>query len=85
MLNVHNVQCDFYTLKYVKVDQQVIENNPILLKSKQYLDLAASGLASGIDALQLEESQLQEMKDTVHIDQQSPNERQSAFVFGWRI
>lgn len=39
MLNFNNIQCDFYSLKAVKLDPEEVIKNPILKKGQEYLDM----------------------------------------------
>ena len=59
-----DAQNDFYSLKYVKIDPQDLEDNPVLRKAFEHWQAkGAAGL--GADAEAIEEEALQEMRDTI--------------------
>ena len=59
-----DAQNDFYSLKYVKIDPQDLEDNPILKKASEHWQ-AKEAPDLRTDAEALEEELLQEMRDTI--------------------
>jgi hypothetical protein len=64
----HNVCNDFYILKFVKLDLEEVENNPIFVKAKQYLDSKEDYTENNLKMQELEEQIVQEMRDTLQFD-----------------
>lgn len=70
-------------LKYVKVPLSTLEVNPVFNKAWEQLEIRERMDPYKRDLQEQEEQDLlEEMKDTLQLNQQSPHEDLSAIVFG---
>lgn len=76
-----DAQNDFYSLKYVKIDPKDLEDNPILRRGQEHQQAKGADASRGAELEALDEEILQEMRDTIQINQQSPSELLSEYVF----
>lgn len=83
ILSLYNIAQDGYSLKYVKIDPEDVENNPIFKKAqeaKRRLEMETETERMIVD---LEEKEDREMRDYNYIDQQEPSFLNEELVFGY--
>lgn len=66
ILDYANTRNDFYSLKFVKIDPEEVDGNPIFKKAREYQQRKLD--TSQTEADLLEDEILQEMKDTIQIN-----------------